>query len=490
MAATLVEGTPLRFDRAPIVEALRSTAADPEPAVRTSAVRALGMVAPKVAPEPPSLLIRALEDDAEPVRAAAVIALTCFRQGLPKALPELARSCENARPEFRAGYAQVIEAIRPRDFTADAVPALAGALSSPDDGVRVAAANAIGAFGKEAQRAVPALIASLGRPSKAVPPPKDDVDPAVAAAQALARVGDAYSVAIDVGPSVDAGSLQTLAEVVTSGKPPVRRSVARALGHFEPTPGVVPVLGDLSADTDENVREAALRSLDEVGHRLAFVPPASVKRALEDPDRNVRFWAAGAVGHAGRGIDPFIPSMLRHAEHDSDAEVRNCFAMELRNFIKPPGVTSAVIPQLTEALKSTDRETRCAACSLLGKFGPDAVGLVPEMIRLLREGAELRRPVGGQDLTDQSVVAATALARVAPGTPRAREVAEALVKHAQAETWDRHTVEFLQALARFGPLARGAVPRLQEWERKATDVNAPGMVEAAREAIKALQADR
>jgi HEAT repeat protein len=488
-AVTRTQGTSIGIGLDTIHEALRLASTDPEPAVRVAAMRGLGMVGSRTGPVPAPELFRALEDNAEPVRTAAAIALASFREGLLEAVPALVRSFEKARPEFRPGYATVLDAIRPGGFSAEAVPLLANALSSADEGVRFAAANDIGAFGKAGQRAIPALIESLGRPSKEVAPPNLESDPAFAAARALASIADTYSTAVEVGPPIDARSLRTLARVVKSGSPPIRLFVARALGHFQPTPEVVPLLGELAADPDANVRAAAARSLDEVGHRQAFVPPASVARALEDPDRNVRYWAAGAIGHSGRGIDPLIPAMLQHAEHDPDENVRSCVAMELRMFIQPPGVTPAVIPLLTEALKSPDRETRSAACSLLGKFGPEVAGAIPELLRLLREGQNLPRLVAGQNMTDQSAVAATALARIAPGTPRAGEVADALVKYIQAETRDPD-LDLVKALSRFGPLAKGAIPRLEEMERKAISINAPAQVKILREAIEALRPGR
>jgi HEAT repeat protein len=157
-----------------------------------------------------------------------------------------------------------------------------------------------------------------------------------------------------------------------------------------------------------------------------------------------------------------------------------------------PEDPDVALPALTDRLRDDDPSVRAAA----------AIGLVRVLHGATQRDVDPSEPrrAAAALLTlvkdpkpEVRAAAAESLwmsAMVTQGTPRAGEVAEALVKHVQAETWDRVNVEILQALARFGPLARGAVPRLQEWERKGTAINAPGMVEAARQAIKALQADR
>jgi len=61
--------------------------------------------------------------------------------------------------------------------------------------------------------------------------------------------------------------------------------------------------------------------------------------------------------------------------------------------------------------------------------------------------------------------AATALGRIGPGTPRAEQAAALLTETLQSDTTPAVQIAAIEALARFGPLAHGAIPQLRELER-------------------------
>jgi HEAT repeat protein len=208
------------------------------------------------------------------------------------------------------------------------------------------------------------------------------------AAQALLKITPETALRRNPDAPIDAKSLAALARVLRSARPTIRAAVAASLARFRPTPTMIPVLGEAVTDPHAAVRAAALRALHDIGDAMPFVPPKAVGDALEDESAQVRFWAAGALGHAGLGIDPYVPGLLRHAEHDPDREVRGLCVAELREFIKPPAVTPALVPILTGALERPDGPVRGAACVMLARFGHLAQAAIPRL-RELRYSASL-----------------------------------------------------------------------------------------------------
>jgi HEAT repeat protein len=469
MIVSLWEGPATVIDASAVEQALFHAAGDPEEIVRLAAVRGMGSIGPKLADEPPQVLALALEDSSGQVRAAAVEALAAFRTGLPRILPDLVRSFETARPDARASYAAVIDRIRPRAFKADAVPALASILISPDDEIRCLAAEALGAFGDNANHAVPALVSSMTRPvheSKTPTIQEKQTDPVLAASSALLRITPGSPFVIQRAPPIDPESFSTLAKLLPSATPPVRANIAKVLGRFETRPEMVPILATAVRDPDAAVRAAALQALHDIGDRMPFVPPETVKAALEDASPRVRFWAAAAVGHAGRGIDPYITVLLRHAEHDPDSEVRSVCADELENSIKAAALTSAVVPVLTRALESPDVQVRFAVCGLLGRMGRASEPAIPAIIRLLKQAADAEAKAKGAGMVPNQVWrAAQALGSIAPGTPQAQAAATALKEALRSGQVRGAARAVIDALACFGPLARDASPLLQELEQ-------------------------
>jgi HEAT repeat protein len=439
MIASQRDGSGPVIDPSRVEKALTLAASDPDASTRRTAVFGLGAIGSRVAEAPPPVLVAALEDPSENVRAAAAESLAMFRQGLPRLLPALVQSFENARPEIRSGYATVFRRIRPR-------------------------------------------ASSITRTHSKDAPHGDD--PVLAAAEALERIVREHPLSDAPPPSLASDSFQALLKVLRSGTPPVRAAVAIVLGRFLPTPDVIPVLGESVHDTDPSVRAAALRALHDIGNRMPFVPPDSVGTALEDDSPQVRYWAAGALGHAGRGIDPFVTALLWHAEHDPEAEVRAVCAFELRDCIKPPAVTPAVVPALTEALKSNNQLVCSAACGMLATFGAKSTTAIPTLIGMLRRGAVGPGPPAGETSSpDQVSWTATALGAIAPGTAQAEQAATALLEIFEAEASRGEPIALIEALARFGPLVRGAVPRLRELEQGSNKA----LSETARKALASLK---
>jgi HEAT repeat protein len=219
-------------------------------------------------------------------------------------------------------------------------------------------------------------------------------DPALMAALALLSVLPDFPFR-HKPPPLDPNSFTALTDVLGSGTAEVRAAVACALGRFPPSPAVIPALGKAVRDPDATVRAAALKAVHDIADRMAFAPPETFKAALDDESAGVRYWAAGALGHIALGVDPYLPALFEHAEHDPDRDVRMVCALEIQDFIKPTAVTPAIVPILTRALDNPESNVRCAACGLLARLGPASVSTIPRLRALaksanrnLRESAE------------------------------------------------------------------------------------------------------
>ncbi len=495
------------IDRTSVHDLLLRMTADPDDSVRLAAVRGLTAIGPKLGDDPPGVFLSALDDPSEKVRTAAAEGLPRFPKGLVRVLPTLIRSFEKAAPEHRPAYALLLEQVRPKAFGKDAVAAFGAALSSPDDEVRCLAATALSAFGTTAYPAIPALAASIARPgrepnrTRALPAAREITanpdervwwatgpgsvvtkDPAVQSAVALLKILPPFPfVGSPPAPALDPTSFQTLTAIVASGPPHLRSMAAFALGRFAPSQDLVNALGRALRDPDDTVRAAALKALHDLADRLAFAPQDGFKAALDDPSPAVRYWAAGALGHFQRGLDPYIYGLLKHAVDDPDPEVRGVCATELRDFVRGKAVTGAVVPALMKALDSPSVKVQCAACGLLSRLGPAAAPALPRLFRLIDE------PGGSAaDRSDRHYWGLIALSRISPGTPEASRAASLLITILHTKPSPAAVDLALQELPNFGPLASDAIPRLRELASSAN----PLQQQRAEQALARLNAKK
>ncbi len=203
-----------------------SLLAHPDPLVRAGAVESLGILGGDANRE---RLSQALGDPILVVRLAAAAALPRFRSASVAALAGAVRRARGGEPEWRIALARALgETTSP-----EAVKALSEMVEGPE---AAAAAAALGRLGvKEAARP---LLAMLERPQAFA---------RVEAIDALAQLQ-----APEAGPS--------LANELTSDRPEVRASAARALGRlrFE---GASAMLEALRSDYYVEVRKAAVDAL-------------------------------------------------------------------------------------------------------------------------------------------------------------------------------------------------------------------------------------
>jgi len=154
--------------------------------------------------------------------------------------------------------------------------------------------------------------------------------------------------------------LPGLVEAVKSGNATVRLAALEALEIYG-TKGraAASAVEDLLTDGNAFVRWSAARTLGRIG---SAHPPATVERLarlLDDPDGDVRYAAAEAIGAFG-----------------TDARI--------------------AVPHLTKALASDDAPLQTSVLNALAVIGPDAAPAVPALVKTLQaREARVRRLVPG-----------------------------------------------------------------------------------------------
>lgn len=299
------------------------------------------------------------------------------------------------------------------------IPSLTAALADADDRVVVTAARSLG-------RALGVRLSNA------------DLAPARAAVSALlaARADPRLDVRMEVvgGLAVAAGNNQ--------------------LGP-ETTAACTEALADALNDRSDRVRTLAVSALGEGGPTNAARRRKALETALaDDPASNVRRAAALSLGQFRSGHDEITLALLRSLDKDEPGVQSACDSglNRLVDFARgEPPRTAAIVPALIEALSSRERRARAHAAGVLGEIGPPAVVSVPALLELLRDASDPVEPRNNPLLWDPACRAALSLSKIAPGTPRAAEVAAALTAVIRSDAIDRRRLMAAQALAGFGP---------------------------------------
>lgn len=313
------------------------------------------------------------------------------------------------------------------------------------------------------------LIATLDDP---------DAEVRIAGGKALGPiVADAVKLGAGAGAARDATS--ALVRSLKAPEPGLRAAAVDSLGMIA---GVRPgleiatpidrkavrdeVVG-LLRDPDAGVRRAVIHTLS---HDYAFPrtddPPEELAVGLEDEVAENRIAATVALVRFNRGIDPWIPRLLRLAEHDPDPKVRErCRNVLTAPMLRPPAVTAAVVPALTPSLSSGDPRIRYSAAQFLYRLGPEGRAAIPDLLRLLREPLDPKleplqvQAIEASEDRDPASVAASSLGSIGPGSDQAGQVISALTEAARSGPLIRRT-RVVYALGEFGPTAIEAVPVL------------------------------
>ena len=283
--------------------------------------------------------------------------LAPFQNAMIGRLPSLVDAMVRARPECRAAYLNVLRRFQlpeiPEEVAGELIRALIASLRSRDREVRCQVAGMLGEFGGDARQAIPALLAVVDAPGgPGMPGPGNEgfsrfQDPAIAAAEALRRVAGGESRVRTPSAAEVVAALIRLMEDPAAGR---RLSAVYALTSFEMDDAVAGAFIVASRDQDEWVRVAGLQALQARGARLRSRSLETIREALEDRSPRVRYAAAFALIDFGVGVEPMVPALIRHAEHDPDLTVRNTVARALGS-LGPPAVSQAVVPMYLEAIE-------------------------------------------------------------------------------------------------------------------------------------------
>jgi len=330
---------------------------DSEETVRNAAAKAVGSTRDEQVLQP---LLNALRDSNERMREGAAAALR--QLGFSEAIPELVPLLGDANYAVRWQSARALESLgwSPEDnvagarfavargriadaaaFGADAVEALGLVLQSGAYHQRREAVEALSRIADA--RVVRALLVAL-----------KDTDDQVrsAAAEALCRIADPTSASALVVALKDAHKQ-------------VRATAARGLGQFG-APNVVEPLLSAARDPQWEVREAVCTALGRLLDPRGLDP---LVQALNDPDREVREASVRALSQLNdkRAIGPLIRALVD--SQDTVRQLALAAVSSLDMHWEGSEVARAAMPQLQEAMKSSEYWVRQAAADTLARIG-------------------------------------------------------------------------------------------------------------------------
>ena len=454
---------------------------DTDAEVREAAARALGMLSHDGVL---AFLLEALRDIDPRVQKASAqvlgeladrraiaplidVALFDDDQGVRQAAAEALGRLEVAR---RGAISRLVETALSANnplVVVQAVEVLAWLLDHPDSRVLQATLEALGELGHSAAIA-PLIEMYLSH---------DDPVVRGAAGQALVALAGAgphaFRSLVEAAHSTEDPSVRALvADLLVSAlhdeDPFVRRAAAEALGLLEEPAGLIPLGAAARSDVDAGVRQAAAGALGKLKHQRSL---ELLLEVLDDFDPGVRKAAVEAL--ADLGFVEAVPPLLQVALFDADEEVRQVAIQVLRH-LDPEGALEFLLASLV----NPEPYIRTSAIDALVSFG----------------GPEIFERLLGTALTDESPVvrqkAVEALNELGPGRALAA-LLEAL-KDADLNTRTA-AVEALGSLGNpeaFGPLLKVALSDDDvELRQKAIDVLAALNADWTRDALIAAIAD-
>jgi HEAT repeat protein len=313
------------IERQPMIDSLTAMLDDQDASVRRAAIQALAMH-PMAAGDPPQALVRGLKDESAQNRAAAVMGLYFFPQGLDPWVPMLLRLAEqDPDPDVRQRcFVAMNNAFKPPGITAAVVPSVTASLMSPDARVRSQSALILSTLKADALAAIPQLIRVLNEPLdpkvEAVRGPGMNLDPASESAYALGQIAP--------GSAQAKQAIAALAEAASSVPVSRRGWAAVALGKFGPdaeeaVPVLIKVMSDAAAEGTFEREPSAAQALGMIAPETASADKAIVALLpLVDSKRPLtRATAIGALGQFGPKAAAALPR-IRALKEDRDRDVR------------------------------------------------------------------------------------------------------------------------------------------------------------------------
>ncbi len=331
----------------PLIEALQ----DPRPSLRAGAARALGGMS-GLDEEQRRPLLALLQDSDADVRSAAIMALASG-EGLADLREQLQQSAVDKDPRVRRAAMQALA----RDTAPARWETIRQGLQDDDAQVRKIAVTTAGQQAEWVREAAETLIALMS-----------DTDASVRAAAAVALSSDEETARKASG---------RFAELLEDSDPTVLSAALRALGAAgkqEHAP--LELVAQLVRHPEAEVRSAAVEAA-----ALMYTAPAPLvellTRSLNDQEWSVRKTATAALGRQGASAVNAVPALWELLESDQDREGARAALREIDT--APP----AAAPLLKKALYDDDRRLRFFAVYLLGKIGPPAKDVLPDLKKLL-----------------------------------------------------------------------------------------------------------
>lgn len=454
----------------PAVPDLVRSIADPAPAVRRKTIEALG----RLRPDPALTLepfVRLMKDAEPSVRLRALDALAEHGEA---AVPVLVELLEKDQAAYWACL--VLNEIGPEAKAA--VAALAQRVSDPRAEIRREAILALAEIGEAAAPAADAITAAmddetdriaatyaLGRIGQVPPAAESRIRENTHSSDSLLRTVSVWTLArvYPADERVQKEAVRRLVASLKSEEPEVRATAAKALAALEPAPNLLtPMLEEALRDADEQTTHHALDAVAGLGS--AMVPQLIGALRFESLRPRVVF-LLGEIGPdaeaAVEALAELIEAPNRRTQHES-----------LLALAKIGPAASPAVPSLTGALRQREGPCRYGAAYALGRIGPQAESAIPA----------LRDATQSSDDT-LALLSAWALAQIAPECQECTEQTVPVLVGGLEHPNASHRREAAAALGSLGPLARAAVPALEQATEDA-DLGVRAAATAALEAVR------
>jgi len=293
-------------------------------------------------------------------------------------LPDLLRALRSRSPADRIRAAK--DLARLGWLARDAMPVLVGVLRDTDAKVREAAAHAVGQMGTEA---LPDLCGMLKHGDKYV---------RRHAVWALGRLGaEAKS------------ALHFLCVALKDDDPRTATGAAQALGNMgEVAATSIPALTEAMRGTNIVLCRLAAKALSQIG--LPAIPALIAHLQHADPFvRGEAALAIGWIGPAAKSAAPYLGQMVRaksrHSLRDTPPPASHLDRGSLPTAEEPEDSSNSLTPLTPSTDPSSPDETcRVYAAQALGRIGPAAASVVPELRIAVRTGHDALRQAAQQAL--------------------------------------------------------------------------------------------